>query len=89
MITSCPREIMSVPSASGENIALPPGLSVIDSTSMRGSSASSRARSSTPPLPFAETSPRLVTISVATTKEPGRASCSSSVAMLGLLVRRR
>src|SRR6476619_3387468 len=81
MITSWPREIMSVPSASGENIAFPPGLSVIDSTSMRGSSASSRARSSTPPDPLGVTRPRLVTISVATTKEPGRARCSLSVAM--------
>ncbi len=38
-----------------------------------------------PAAPFAVIGPRLVTISVATTKEPGRASRSFSVAMLGLL----
>ena len=41
MITSLPRERRSVPSVSGESIACPPGLSVIESTSMRGSAASS------------------------------------------------
>ena len=47
MITSWPRETRSVPSVSGESIAFPPGLSVIESTSMRGSAASSRAISIT------------------------------------------
>ena len=47
MITSWPRETRSVPSVSGASIACPPGLSVIESTSTRGSAASSRASSST------------------------------------------
>ena len=34
MITSCPRETRSVPSVSGASIACPPGLSVIESTSI-------------------------------------------------------
>ena len=34
MITSWPREIRSVPSVSGESIACPPGLSVIERTSI-------------------------------------------------------
>ena len=47
MITSCPREIRSVPSASGDSIACPPGLSVIERTSIRGSAARSLASAST------------------------------------------
>ena len=47
MITSCPRETRSVPSASGESIAWPPGLSVIESTSILGSAASSLASART------------------------------------------
>src|SRR5437588_487826 len=43
MITSCPRESRSVPSVSGASMACPPGLSVIDRTSIRGLSASARA----------------------------------------------
>ena len=79
MITSWPREIRSVPSVSGESIAFPPGLSVIDSTSMRGSSASSRAIFITRRLLSAVISPRLVTTSAATTNAPGCASCSRNV----------
>ena len=76
MITSWPRETRSVPSVSGESIAWPPGLSVIESTSIRGSAASSRAVSITLRLLSAVISPRLVTSSAATTNAPGRASCS-------------
>ena len=76
MITSWPREIRSVPSVSGESIACPPGLSVIESTSTRGSAASSRAISITRRLLSAVISPRLVTSSAATTNAPGCANCS-------------
>ena len=76
MITSWPREIRSVPSVSGESIACPPGLSVIESTSTRGSAASSRATSSTRRLLSAVISPRLVTSSAATTNAPGCANRS-------------
>ena len=76
MITSWPREIRSVPRVSGESIAWPPGLSVIESTSIRGSAASSRATSRTRWLLSAVISPRLVTSSAATTNAPGRANCS-------------
>ena len=79
MITSWPRETRSVPSVSGESIAFPPGLSVIDSTSMRGSAASSCAIVITRRLLSVVISPRLVTTSAATTKAPGRASFSRNV----------
>src|SRR6266540_892931 len=81
MITSCPREMRSVPSASGASIALPPGLSVIESTWIRGSAESSRATArSSRPL-SAAIRPRLVTSSAATTKAPGCPSCSRSVSV--------
>src|SRR5262245_17775459 len=80
MITSWPREIRSVPSASGESIACPPGLSVIESTSIRGSAARSLARASTFSPPSEVIGPRLVTSSAATTKPPGRARASRSPA---------
>ena len=43
MITSWPSDRRSLPSVSGASIACPPGLSVIESTSIRGFAASSRA----------------------------------------------
>jgi hypothetical protein len=46
MITSCPREIRSVPSASGESITCPRGLSVIERASILGSAARSLASAS-------------------------------------------
>jgi hypothetical protein len=61
MITSWPRETRSVPNVSGANIACPPGLSVIEITSMRGSAASSCAMSIVARLVLAVTIPRLVT----------------------------
>ena len=79
MITSWPREIRSVPSVSGESIACPPGLSVIESTSTRGSAASSRATSRTRWLLSAVISPRLVTSSAATTNASGCANRSRRV----------
>src|SRR5581483_7532994 len=84
MITSCPRATASVPIVSGATIACPPGLSVIERTSMRGSADSSRASSSTPRPPPAPSRPRLVTSSAATTKAPGRPSCSRNVAIAAL-----
>ena len=71
MITSCPRESRSVPSVSGASMAWPPGLSVIDSTSMRASSASVRAFSTSARLRSAVTTPRAVTSSTAIENEPG------------------
>jgi len=82
MITSWPREIRSVPSVSGESIACPPGLSVIESTSTRGSAASSLASSRTLRLLSAVISPRLVTSSEATTNAPGCANCSRREAIV-------
>src|SRR5919106_2321424 len=79
MITSCPRETRSVPSVSGASIACPPGLSVIERTSMRGSSASSRASRSTLRPRSALITPRLVTTSAATTNASGVASFSRNV----------
>ena len=76
--TSWPPATRSVPSVSGENIACPPGLSVIETTSIRGSAASSRDVSSTLRPLAAVSRPRLVTSSAATTNAPGRASCSRS-----------
>src|SRR5512145_1878966 len=80
MITSCPREIRSVPSASGDSIACPPGLSVIERTSIRGSAARSLASASTRAPPSEVIGPRLVTSSAATTKPPGSARASRSEA---------
>mgnify|MGYP003694381545 CR=1 FL=1 len=63
MITSCPREIRSVPRRQARASRGPPGLSVIESTSIRGSSLSSRASASSSRAAPRRDQPRLVTIS--------------------------
>src|SRR5680860_1120077 len=68
MITSWPREMRSVPIVSADSIASPAGLSVIDRTSIRGSSTSSRATSRARRARVSVISPRLVTSSAAMMK---------------------
>ena len=68
MITSCPREMRSVPIVSADSIASPAGLSVIERTSMRGSATSSRAISRARRARVSVISPRLVTSSAAVMK---------------------
>ena len=72
MITSCPREIRSVPSASGDEHRVPAGV-VGDREDVDPRVRGERpcASASTLAPPSAVIGPRLVTSSAATTKPPG------------------